>query len=284
MLSNHIAGRIVGLLLAAAVPALAQTPTLVDRGYREMYNLQFAKAHETFRQWQAEHPDDPIAPASDAAAYLFSEFDRLHVLEVELFVDDAKFESRGGATPDPAARNGFEMGLARSNEMAKRMLARDPDSADALFAMTLADGLRADYLSLIERRDLAALGYVKSGRGWAEKLLAKHPDYCDGYVALGVENYLLSLKPAPLRWFLRLAGAQTDKQTGIDKLGIAAEKGRYLLPFARLLLAVAAVRDGDRARGAQWLQWLAQQFPQNHLYSRELAKIEPAAAPSRSAP
>jgi len=276
-----MAGRVVGLLLAAAVPALAQTPTLVDRGYREMYNLQFAKAHETFRQWQAEHPDDPIGPASDAAAYLFSEFDRLHVLEVELFVDDAKFESRSEARPDQAARQGFELGLARSNEVAKRTLAHDPDNADALFAMALVDGLRADYLSLIERRDLAALSYVKSGRGWAEKLLTKHPDYCDGYLAVGVENYLLSLKPAPLRWLLRMSGAQTDKQTGIDKLRITAEKGRYLLPYARLLLAVAAVRDGDRGRGVQLLQWLAQQFPQNQLYSRELAKIEPASSPNR---
>lgn len=285
MRQSRIAKWAVELALAAGVmPAFAQAPTLVDQGYRAMYNLQFARAHEVFRQWEQMHPDDPIAPASDAAAYLFSEFDRLHVLEVELFVDDAKYESRGEVKPDAAARQGFEADLARSNELANRMLSRDPGNAGALFALALADGLRGDYLSLIERRDLAALGYVKSGRVLAEKLLATHPDYYDGYLALGVENYLLSLKPAPVRWLLRLTGAQTDKQVGIEKLRITAEKGRYLLPYARLLLAVAALRDGDRARGVQLLQWLAQQFPQNHLYSRELAKLEGGTGPLRSTP
>ena len=44
----------------------------------------------------------------------------------------------------------------------------------------------------------------------------------DAYI--GVENYLLSLKPAPLRWFLRLDGAQTDKQRGIENLNATAER------------------------------------------------------------
>jgi len=63
-------------------------PMLLDQGYRQMYNLQFAEAHQTFHQWQGLHPDDPMGPASDAAAYLFSEFDRLHILQSEFFVHD----------------------------------------------------------------------------------------------------------------------------------------------------------------------------------------------------
>ena len=34
---------------------------------------------------------------SNAAAYLFSEFNRLHILESDLFTDDAKFEHRSKA-------------------------------------------------------------------------------------------------------------------------------------------------------------------------------------------
>ena len=43
---------------------------------------------------------------------------------------------------------------------------------------------------------------------------------------------MLSLKPAPVRWLLRLGGAQTDKMEGIQKLQLTAEKGRYLRPYA----------------------------------------------------
>ena len=55
-------------------------PTSIDQGYRQMYNLQFDAAHRTFGEWQRQHPADPLGPVSDAAAYLFAEFDRLHIL------------------------------------------------------------------------------------------------------------------------------------------------------------------------------------------------------------
>ena len=53
-----------------------------------------------------------------------------------------------------------------------------------------------------------------------------------------------------MRWLLRIGGAQTDKEIGLERLRLTAEKGHYLQPYARLLLAVAALRDhrNDRAR------------------------------------
>lgn len=266
----------VALLVSSAF-ALAQTtaPTLLDDGYRDMYDLQFGQAHQAFQQWQQLHPDDPLGPVSDAAAYLFHEFDRLHVLEADLFVDDSNFENRAKVSGDPQAKQAFEADLAKGKELADRVLSRDPGNADALFASALMQGLRGDYIALIEKRDFTALGYMKTGRAIAEKLLAAHPSYYDAYLAVGVENYLLSLKPAPMRWVLRITGAQTDRAAGIEKLRITAEKGHYLLPYARMLLAVAALRDGNRDRARQLLAGLAHEFPSNHLYALELAKIQP---------
>jgi len=43
--------------------------------------------------------------------------------------------------------------------------------------------------------------------------------------------------------FLRWTGAQTDKDTGIQKLKIVAAEGHYFKPYAKILLAIAAVRD-----------------------------------------
>jgi hypothetical protein len=239
-----------------------------------MYNLEFAQAHQSFQQWDQAHPDDPLGPVSDGAAYLFEEFDRLHVLESELFVNDARFEGRGKMSADPKAKQSFEADLAKSKEIADRVLARDANNPGALFASAMVQGLRGDYLAMIEKRDLAALSYIKNGRTIAEKLLAANPTYYDAYLAVGVENYLLSLKPAPMRWFLRMTGAQTDHEAGIQKLRITAEKGHYLLPYARLLLAVAALRDGNRENARSLLDGLAREFPHNHLYASELAKLQ----------
>ena len=275
---------ICSFVLLVAIAALAGTGLAADKvgvpqpqldhGYRQMYNLDFSSAHETFDAYQLQHPDDPLGHASNAAAYLFSEFDRLHVLEADLFTDDHQFERRSKLTPDPKVKEAFEKELAQTETMADAILQQHPNDENALFSKALANGLRGDYAALIEKRNLASLQYIKAARILAEKLLAIDPTAYDAYVAIGIENYLLGSNPLPLRWLLRVAGAQTDKEAGLERLRVAADKGRYLAPYARLLLAVAALRDKDRATARMLLAGLATQFPANQLYAKELARLQ----------
>ncbi|MGA2115879.1 MAG: hypothetical protein ABSH56_14150, partial [Bryobacteraceae bacterium] len=132
---------------------------------------------------------------------------------------------------------------------------------------------RSDYQALIEKRYAASFGEMKAGRELAEKLLAADPKYSDAWVAVGVENYMLSVRPAFVRWLCRLAGGETDRATGIARLKLTAEKGHFLAPFARLLLAVAALRDRDAGRARNLLEGLAREYPRNPLYRQELARM-----------
>jgi hypothetical protein len=266
---------VVGTVLLASVAAVAAplTDEPLDTGYRDMYNLDFPAAHDTFHAWQQSHPDDPMGYVSDAAAYLFSEFDRLHVLEAELFTDDSKFEARQKLSPDPAVKAAFDKDLATSDQLASRILVSSPDNEGAMFAQILANGLRCDYAALIEKRNLASITYMKASRNLAEKLLARNPQYFDAYLAIGVENYLLGVTTAPVRWLLHLSGAQTNKQEGISRLRLTASNGHYLAPYARLLLAVAALRDKDEAGARSLLEQLSREFPHNRLYTLELARL-----------
>lgn len=265
------------MLLAAALlgpPATEpQAAPLLYQGYRELYDLQFDEAHFAFRESQRQHPDDPMGPVSDAAAYLFSEFARLHILQAEFFLDDDGFRTSRRLKPDPEIKRAFEAQLEKSRQLAERALARDPQDANATFATVLRLGLHSDYLALVEERYVASFREMKSGRTLAAKLLAANPEYYDADVAIGVENYLLSLKPAPMRFLLRLGGAQIDREEGLRKLRLTAQRGHYLLPFARLLLAVAALRDGDRNHARELLEGLSAEFPRNNLYRQELARL-----------
>ena len=252
----------------------AASPHDLDHGYQQMYNLDFPGAHATFRAYQQAHPQDPMGYVSNAAAYLFSEFNRLHILESDLFIDDHSFDNRSKLTADPAVKTEFEKELATSTDLANKVLARNPQDKDALFAMVMTNGLRGDYAAMIEKRNFASLAYIKAARVQAESLLAIAPTCYDAYLAVGVENYLLGSKPAPMRWALRMTGAQTDKDEGIKRLRLTAEKGHYLAPFARLLLAVAALRDQDRQTARTLLAGLATEFPGNQLYAKELARIQ----------
>lgn len=238
-----------------------------------MYNLEFEAAHKTFAEWMRQHPDDPMGPVSNAAAYLFSEFDRLHILQSEFFLHDDNFRSTRRLTPDASAQQAFHREIARAQELAGRILARSASDPTAMFAQVLALGLRSDYDALIEKRYMSSLNATKDSRQLAERLLQANPEFADAWLAIGVENYLLSLKPLPIRWFLQWNGNATNKELGLEKLKITAEKGRYLKPFARLLLAVAALRDKDKDRARGLLESLSRQFPRNHLYTEELARL-----------
>lgn len=261
---------LVAMIFAARVTAFACD---VDSGYRQMYNLDFQGAHRTFTSCEAERQGDPLPHVSNAAAYLFSEFDRLHILEVELFTDDSHFDARNKLKPDVAVRDAFMNELAQVERLTQPVLARNPNDRDALLSQVLANGLRSDYAAMIEKRNFASLAYMKTSRKLAQHLLELDPSCYDAYLAVGVENYLLGVAPAPARWLLHLTGAETDKDVGVDRLRLTAAHGRYLAPFARLLLAVAALRDHDRTTARTLLAGLSHEFPNNQLYGRELARI-----------
>jgi hypothetical protein len=246
----------------------------LETGFRQMYNLDFAAAHKTFETWQEQHPDDPLGAASNGAAYLFAEFERLHILDFNLFTEKRRLQEPEALPPDPQNKAAFEGELAKADNMAEKILSQSADDRDALFAKMLTDGLRGDYAALIQKQTCAALDFLKSSRSIAEKLIAIDPAYNDAYLALGIENYVLGLRSAPVRWMLRLSGAQTSKNKGIANLRITAEKGRYLGPYARLLLAIAALRDHDRSTARTLLADLAREFPQNHLYQSELVRLQ----------
>lgn len=266
-------GVAVSLLAFFLTADLSDAPGTLDAGYREMYNLQFEAAHRTFAVYERMHPEDPLGPASDAAAWMFAEFDRLQILQSEFFVQDSSFTHPRKLNPDPEVRRQFNAALEHAQSLVDAALRKNPNDTNSLFASILVQGLRADYDGLVDKRYLSAVSTMKAGRLTAEKLLAIDSGFYDAPLAIGVENYILSLKPAPLRWMLRLAGAEVSREKGVEQLRITAEKGHYLKPYARLLLAVAALRDNDRGRAEAILADLAREFPGNRLYTEELNRI-----------
>jgi hypothetical protein len=257
----------------SASNAAALKLSSLNQGYLQMYDRQFEAAHKTFVEYERERPDDPLAPASDAAAYLFGEFDRLHILQTEFFVHDENFVHASKLVPNPTVRKAFDADLEKAQKLTASALSAKPLETNALFASILILGLRSDFDALIDKRYLSSFASMKNGRIAAEKLLMVDPSFYDAHLAVGVENYMLSLKAAPVRWFLQMAGAQTDRDQGIERLRITAEKGNYLKPFARLLLAVAALRAQDPEQARKLLEELARQFPNNPLFAEELARL-----------
>ncbi len=259
---------------AAANAGMPAPYSPLDTGFQSLYNLDFDGAQNQFSAFERDHPDDPIGPAAEAAAYAFSEFNRLGVLEARFFTNDSAFRSRKALFPDPALHQRFGDALDRADSLARTRLAANPRDKDGLFALTLAAGLRADYASLIEDHNMAALRFAHQATASAQQLLEVCADCYDAYVATGISQYLVGTLSPPVRWLVRLGGYSGDKARGIHELQLAAEHGRYLAPFARILLAIAYVRDKKPEQARQVLEQLRGEFPANPLFSRELARLE----------
>lgn len=266
----------LGLSLASRAADVTFSAPPLDHGFRLLYNLDFDRAHGIFAQWEQSHPDDPMGPTADAAGVLFSEFHRLGVLEAQFFTDDKKFENRQKLTPDPSTRAKFDAAIQKAQTLARARIAKAPKDRDALLALTLTNGLEADYAALIEKRNVASLRYTKESTAWGEQTLAADPDCYDAHIAGGISKYLIGSMAAPVRWLVRLGGVSGDKQAGVKELKLVADRGHYLAPFANILLAIAYVRDHDNQHAKELLASLRDQFPANPLFAQEIARLDSA--------
>jgi hypothetical protein len=263
------------MLMMTARQAVADVPVVsLDNGFLKLYDLDFTGAQKEFESWEKLNPENPMGPVCEAAGILFSEFNRLGVLESQFYDDDSIFAARKKYEADPAQQARFEQALGRAENMAKAKLSLDSKNRDALLAMTFSTGLRSDFAALIEKRNLVSLHYTKEATAWADQLLAADPTCYDAHLAGGVSRYIIGSMAAPVRWILRIGGTAGDKAGGIAELQTTAAKGELLAPFARILLSIAYLREKDTTQAREILQGLQQEFPQNTLFGRELARLD----------
>jgi hypothetical protein len=253
----------------------------IDAAFHLLYELKFVEARKGLGNWQAAHPDDPLGPAAEAASHLFEEFYAQGVLTSEFFLDDKLFLGGIKGKPDPARRDAFVSAIRRAQNLAKSRLKTNPKDANALFAMTISNGMQADYSAIIEKHQLDGLRSTRTAEDYAQRLLAVEPAAADAYLALGAANYIIGSLPAHTRFFLWFGGIHGDKPKGMKQLGEAAERGRFLRPFAKLMLALAELREKQPGPAREQFQQLAAEFPQNDLFRRELAKINSRSASTR---
>jgi hypothetical protein len=133
--------------------------------------------------------------------------------------------------------------LQTEQDLAQLRLKTNRDDPNALFAMSLSLGMQADYASLIDKRQLDRLKKIREADEYANKLLVVAPDAADAYLCLGTANYIIGSLPGFKKLFLGFAGIHGYKKVGVQRLQMAADHGHYLRPFAKILLALAALRE-----------------------------------------
>jgi hypothetical protein len=256
---------------AGVGPAFTTVPELAA-GFDLLYTQKFSEARENFVGWESHHPAEPFGEVAVAASYLFEELYRQNVLTSDFFLDEKRFLHGIEGKPDAARMNDFRGALERTRALSRELLKKNPKDPEALFGLTLAAGMESDANAILEKKQLDGLKRMKEANEYAKQLLALQPDTNDAYVALGAANYIIgSLNPG-YRFALWFGGIHGDKKLGMEQLGKTAENGRYLQPFAKILLALAARREKQNPLAQKLLLELNQEFPTSPLFAAEYAK------------
>jgi len=66
----------------------------------------------------------------------------------------------------------------------------------------------------------------------------------------------------------------------MEQVARTAENGRYLRPFAKIILALAARREKQDALAQRLFRELSEQYPDNELFASEYAKARDLSIPA----
>jgi hypothetical protein len=253
-------------------------------GFRLLYEQKFPEGREKFSEWASQNPDDPFGYAAEAASYLFEEFYRQNVLTSDFFLNEKKFLHGIDGKPNAARVKKFEEAIAQTRKLAAQRLAKKPNDPEAYFALTLAAGMESDADMLLKKQHLEALKRLKEGNEHAKLLLAERPDALDAYVAIGTANYIVGSLTVGTRMMLWFGGIHGDKKLGMAQVGKTAENGRYLKPFAQIMLALAARREKKNELAQKLLRELSEEFPASPLFAAEYAKAMGRPIPAEMRP
>jgi hypothetical protein len=247
---------------------------LLDTGFKKLYELNFDGARADFQQYQKIRPDDPMGKAAEAASYLYQQFDTKGIVSSDFFLNDQRFLGGVDGTAQQNRNQPFEEAVHESREMAKKRVKANSHDIDGLLVLTIADGMESNYDAFIQKKQMSALSYMKQGEAEANAVLAIDPSSQDAYVALGMANYVIGCLPSYKRAFLWFGGVHGDKEKGMELMSTAAEHGKYLSPFAKIMLALAYEREHEPEKARELLTQLSAEFPSNRIFAHELELMD----------
>jgi hypothetical protein len=263
--------RTIPIVLLAAC-ASVQGASVLD-AYARLYNFDFPGAHQVLDTYIATTPKDPLGYSTRAAAYLFFELDRLKILQGEFLTDDKKISGDDKLVPDPAVRARFFAAVEEAQRVAEVRLQEKPGDSNALFAFCITEGLKTDYTAFIEKRQLRSLASARKSHNYAVELLQRDPTFVDAKLTTGITEYMVGSLPFFIRWFVKFDQTQGSKQQAVLNLETVAQHGRYLGPFARILLSIIHLREKRAPQSLKLLEGLVADYPGNRLLRSEMEKL-----------
>ena len=232
----------------------ANFDSIVVKGIRQIYSIEFNQADKTFSKLIADYPHHP------AGKFFLAMIDWWRILL------DTSTEERDEL---------FFKKIEEVIEHCDNILDDDPENVDAMFFKGGAIGFRGR-LSALRESWLSAVDDGREALPLVEKAGELEPDNIDVKLGFGIYNYYASVIPEqypivkPLMIFL----PSGDKELGLMQLKDVAQNGKYTKYESRYFLMTLYYRlEKDFDAAEKYSEILRDDFPNNPVFERWRGRI-----------
>ncbi|MBC7926917.1 MAG: tetratricopeptide repeat protein [Bryobacteraceae bacterium] len=254
------------------MPSLAADPQLSE-GFEHFYNLEYPQAITFFRAATVREPEKPERWNHLAQALLYSEMFKAGALESELVSGSNPFVRREKMQPSAEVAKQFDECVAKALQLGNDRIAKNPRDRDALYALGIAYGLRANYNYLVRKAWMDSLRDSSSARKAHARIAEFYPDDVDCRLIEGVYSYIVGSLPWHIKTLGFLAGYRGDREGGLKTLRLVADKGLQNRYDARVILSALYRRERRPTEALPLLQSVSERFPRNYLFRLEMVQM-----------
>ena len=271
-----IGGRVAAALLACW-PVTGSNVGLMGAGHAQFFSQEYHLAAGAYRELADREPGEPAPRVLLSKALLYSELQRLELLTTSAFRDDPVYNARPRPRPDGRAGAALMATLAEAQELCELRLAAQPRDVDALHRLSQVHALRANFQFMVKKAYFAALRNGRRARALSYRVVGLRPDFVDGMLVAGIDEYILGSLPWGLRAIIALSGYRGSKKRGAELIAKVAAEGGESRDDARALLGLLHRRERRPLEAATVFQSLADAFPGSYTWPLEAAAMRMAA-------
>jgi tetratricopeptide (TPR) repeat protein len=292
---NRIAAIIfvAGFLVSGCAPAFAAQAAvqtvrpgnnaLAERGFNELYNMDYVPAIRDFSKLRSEFPDDPFPANYLLAAEVFKELNRIGALDTETYSSESFLTSKARRPLDMAAQKRIFDLIALVEAQCNARLKKNPNDTDALYARGVASGFRATYMGMAEKSWLSGIRAALASRRDHERVLELDPSYVDAKMTVGIHNYIIGSLNWAGRAAVALVGVTGNRQKGLDYLREVSRSHGTSSNDATLALSLFLRREQLYPEALELVGRVSREYPRNYVLAAEYAHLLNAAGHGREA-
>jgi tetratricopeptide (TPR) repeat protein len=251
-------------------PSAADFDRLRSEGNEAIYNLDYQKARECFRQMTQIAPDHPAGFVYSANNLWLEILNERRRLSSSLYASGSFYDQQGEQDPADSKRDReFQELISRAVTISAARLKKNPRDAEAVYYQASAKGLRAAYSATVRRSFVRAIGDANESIKLQKQVLALDSNYVDAYLSIGLYEYVIDSLPFVWRTLARIAGLKGSRKKGIEHLQLVVERGKYASDDARVVLIGIFTREGEPEKALEAIRALAEKYPRNYLLGVE---------------